>query len=168
MGETARFDRLYEEHASAVLAYALRRTDAASADDVLGDVFLVAWRRIDDVPAEALPWLLGVARRVLGNQRRSFRRQDALRERLQTHTAPMVEETDGRVLTALSTLSEADRELLLLIAWDGLSASDAATVLGIRPSALSMRLSRARNRLRTALAGPATRPLSSTTTGASS
>jgi len=64
------FEQLYRQHAGAVLAYARRRTMQAVADDVVADVFLIAWRRVDDVPAERLPWLLGVARRVLANQRR--------------------------------------------------------------------------------------------------
>lgn len=171
MGRTDRFDRIYEEHATAVLAYALRRCDAGRADDVLSDVFLTVWRRLDDVPAEPRAWLLGVARRVLSNQHRALRRQEAVRERLRAH-APTFSGSDlggGDLAGALEALSERDRELLLLIAWDGLSPQEAAGVLGIRAGALSMRLSRARARLRVALAeSDGAHPPFSTTTGASS
>ncbi len=68
------FEQLYRQHAGAVLAYARRRTTQEAADDAVAEVFLIAWRRVDDVPAEPLPWLLGVARRVLANQRRGERR----------------------------------------------------------------------------------------------
>lgn len=61
----ARFEDLYRSHAPRVMAYVLRRTEPAQADDVVADVFLVAWRRLDRVPAEPLPWLLGVARKQL-------------------------------------------------------------------------------------------------------
>lgn len=171
MGRTDRFDRIYEEHATAVLAYALRRCDAGRADDVLSDVFLTVWRRLDDVPVEPRAWLLGVARRVLSNQHRALRRQEAVRERLRAH-APTFSGSDlggGDLAAALEALSERDRELLLLIAWDGLSPQEAADVLGIRAGALSMRLSRARARLRVALAeSDGAHPPFSTTTGASS
>ncbi|HWF23902.1 MAG TPA: sigma factor [Solirubrobacteraceae bacterium] len=57
------FERLYREHAGRVKAYGLRRVGSeAAADEVVSDVFLVVWRRLDDVPDDPLPWLLGVAR----------------------------------------------------------------------------------------------------------
>src|SRR5918911_48988 len=80
-GARERFARLYEEHSGRVLAYALRRAAPDVAADVVAETFLVAWRRFDDVPAEPLPWLLGVARRVLANRRRSERRLERVRER---------------------------------------------------------------------------------------
>ncbi len=151
------FETVYERHAPAVKAYAQRRADSATADDVLAEVFLVCWRRFEDVPhADQLPWLLAVARRVLSTQRRSQRRRDALVHRLAQHTtAPtdayaMVE--DGALAGALARLGDDDRELLLLIAWDGLTPSQAAVVLGAKPATVRVRLLRARRRLDRALA----------------
>lgn len=80
--DAARFEALYAEYGDTVLRYALRRTTRASADDVVAETFLVAWRRLDRVPAEPRGWLLAVARRALANQRRGERRRDALATRL--------------------------------------------------------------------------------------
>ena len=77
-----RFEELFREHYGAVRGYALRRAPADLAQDAVSETFLVAWRRLDDVPADALPWLFGVARRVLANQRRSADRSSALERRL--------------------------------------------------------------------------------------
>ena len=79
---TQRFEEMFTEHYAAVRGYALRRTSADAAQDAVAETFLVAWRRLDDVPPDALPWLFGVARRVLANQRRSAARSEALEERL--------------------------------------------------------------------------------------
>ncbi|HWF75029.1 MAG TPA: sigma-70 family RNA polymerase sigma factor [Solirubrobacteraceae bacterium] len=158
MERRERFEVLYRSHAGAVRGYALRRTGAAAADDVVAEVFLVAWRRLDDVPADPLPWLLGVGRRVLANRRRGDERQAALREQLVAETvvrpafeAPSTDH-DDRVLRALGTLAPDDREALLLVAWEGLGSARAARVLGLRPGAFAMRLHRARRRLARALA----------------
>jgi RNA polymerase sigma-70 factor (ECF subfamily) len=150
------FDQLYRRHAGQVRAYALRRTEpAAAADDVVAEVFVVAWRRWGEVPDPALPWLLGVARKVLANQRRSEHRAVALRTRLNAEpAAPTVSPSAGldhRVLRALGDLGERDRELLMLIAWEGLSVTEAATVLGVRPGTAAVRLHRARQRFARAL-----------------
>ncbi len=152
-----RFEALYGANAGAVLAYALRRTSAANADDVVAEVFLVAWRRLADVPADERIWLLGVARRVLANQRRSQARQRALRERLAPQlpsTSPPagLDSRDQRVLRALAGLREPDREALLLLGWEELSHAEAARVLGIRARTFSVRLHRARRRFALALA----------------
>ena len=80
----ARFEQLYGDYADRVHAYALRRTSPAAADDVVAEVFLVVWRRLHKVPDEPLPWLLGVARRVLANQRRGDARRAALIDRMAT------------------------------------------------------------------------------------
>ena len=80
--DTERFRALFAAHRSAVLAYARRRVDPDAAADVVAETFLVAWRRLDAVPDDALPWLYGVARKVVGNQRRAQRRSQALVERL--------------------------------------------------------------------------------------
>ncbi len=77
-----RFELLYAKHAPAVKAYVLRRADASTADDVVAEVFVVCWRRFEEIPVDPLPWLLGVARRVLSTQRRGERRRGALHDRL--------------------------------------------------------------------------------------
>jgi RNA polymerase sigma-70 factor (ECF subfamily) len=152
MDDQARFERLYREYADQVHAYARRRSDAVTADEVVADVFLVAWRRVDRVPGEALPWLLAVARRVLANQRRSTRRVAALRDRLgEAFAPPGLGADDQGVLSALGALGERDREVLLLIAWEGLSQAEVAEVLAIGRPAVATRLHRARRRLADAL-----------------
>jgi RNA polymerase sigma-70 factor (ECF subfamily) len=147
---------MYAQHASAVQAYVLRRSDPATADDVTSEVFLAAWRRIDAVPADALPWLLGTARRLLANARRGSRRQFALRERIGAEpgvqSEPAPSDRSWVVLRALARLNERDRELLLLIGWEGLDAERAARALGLRRRAFDARLYRARRRLSEALA----------------
>jgi RNA polymerase sigma-70 factor, ECF subfamily len=147
-----RFEALYRAHAGAVLAYACRRTDRATADDVVADVFLIVWRRVADVPADPLPWLFGIARRVLANRRRSDARAAALNDRLQATTPLQQAElratpVDAALERALGALSERDRELLLLVAWDGLDPARAACALGVRPGTFAVRLHRARRRL---------------------
>ena len=150
-----RFELLYAKHGPAVKAYVLRRSDPSTADDVVAEVFVVCWRRFDEVPADPLPWLLGVARRVLSTQRRGERRRGALRERLAETTAEPTDPTltieDGSLAAALGRLSSSDRELLLLIAWDGMSPAQAAEVLEIKPATARVRLLRARRRLKGAL-----------------
>jgi RNA polymerase sigma-70 factor (ECF subfamily) len=149
-----RLERLFAEHSQEVRAYALRRIDAASADDAVSEVFVVACRRLDDVPADALPWLLACARRVLANQRRGAGRQRALLERLAGSGATEVPdwEPGGRsLLRALSELSESDREVLLLIAWEGLDPARAAAALECSRTTFAVRLHRARRRLAAAL-----------------
>lgn len=149
-----RLEALFERYGPEVLAYARRRTDSASADDVTSEVFVIAWRRLDAIPQDPLPWLLGCARKVLANQRRSARRRDALRDRLESDRRPAGYGLDdeGVLAQALSRLSDRDRELLLLIAWDGLDHGQAASVLGCSPATVSVRLHRARARLARALA----------------
>jgi RNA polymerase sigma-70 factor (ECF subfamily) len=186
-----RFELLYAKYAPAVKAYVLRRAEASTADDVVAEVFVVCWRRFEEVPVDPLPWLLGVARRVLSTQRRGERRRGALQERLAGQAGgEMVDApedfvtaaptdfatsrsadiagdspsasrylsegalavvTDPALVAALARLSESDRELLLLIAWDGLSPAEAATVLGVKPATARVRLLRARRRLTQAL-----------------
>ena len=145
------FEALYDRCAAAVLGYCLRRTTPELAEDAFAETFAVAWRRRDAVPAEPLPWLYGVARKVIANQRRSARRQAAVARRLvETARAPSAAdapESSRRVVTALSQLRETDRELLLLVAWEGLKPAAAAHVLGITPARCRLRLHRARRRL---------------------
>jgi RNA polymerase sigma-70 factor, ECF subfamily len=164
MDDQARFDAMYREHGGAVRRYVRRRWDAQSSDDVVADVFVVAWRRLTEVPDDPLPWLLGVARRVLANRRRGADRERALRERMSSHwlPAPSPGEDDqpmdrGAVWEALGALSERDREVLLLVAWEGLAPARAARVLGIGANTFAVRLHRARRRFRRALVAASVR-----------
>jgi RNA polymerase sigma-70 factor, ECF subfamily len=146
------FERLYEEHWTAVLGYCRRRASAEVADEVLNETFLIAWRRLDDVPRDARTWLIGVARKVLANHWRGERRRQALTDRLAATewrpVAPREEPADADALRrALSELSEPDREALMLVYWDGLSPTQAAAVLEASPAAVRVRLHRARRRL---------------------
>ena len=147
------FEALYARHAGAVRGYAMRRCDPETADDVVADVFLIAWRRRDELPEDALPWLLGTARRVLANHARGQSRRVRLRDRLaaQPVTAAAPAHVSGRLQAALAGLSERDRELLMLMAWEGLELRQAAEVLGVRPNTLAVRFHRARRRLSDAL-----------------
>lgn len=158
MDAHARFEALYREQAGAVRRYVRRRWDAASTDDVVADVFVVAWRRLDDVPDDPLPWLLAVARRVLANRYRGGARQSALEQRMRSEQLRAGPERDvdqlerGVVWRALGDLSERDREALLLVAWEGLSSARAARVVGVRANTFAARLYRARRRFDRALA----------------
>jgi len=167
----ARFRRLCEAHTAAVLAYALRRIPRDDAADVVAETFLVAWRRLDEVDERsALPWLYAVARRVLLSQRRAARRQQAIAERVAAAEPSDLSEPSNpssgshRVLDAIAGLSEPEREVLLLAAWEELSSSEAAQVLGCSATAYRIRLHRARKRLRERLAGPARPPAPSART----
>ena len=154
--------QLYERHAGAIAAYALRRAAAADAADVVADTFLVAWRRHDEIPTEpdTLPWLYGVARRVLANQRRSQDRRTRLHDRLRSEFVEFDSRVDRmedaerfrRVATALADLSDDDAELLRLTAWEGLSPTEIAATMELEPGAVRQRLRRARQRLRHRLA----------------
>jgi RNA polymerase sigma-70 factor (ECF subfamily) len=152
--DTRDFEALYDRCAASVLSYCARRTTLELAEDALAETFSVAWRRRDAIPSEPLPWLYGVARKVIANQRRSARRQAGVARRLveeapapSAHETPETPESSRRVLAALSRLGETDRELLLLVAWEGLKPAEAARVLGIAPARCRLRLHRARRRL---------------------
>lgn len=159
LGDTTEADRLeaiFREHYEAVLAYARRRAPVSVADDVAAETFAIAWRKADKIPREPLPWLLGIARRVLATQRRALARRERLSNRLARNlVAASPDDQLGEALgTALNALPDRDREVLLLIAWEGLSAREAAAVVGASPAAVYVRLHRARRRLRTALIPP--------------
>lgn len=121
----------------------------------MADVFLTAWRRLDDVPAgdAARVWLYTTARRVLANQRRSSRRRMALQERLAVEKASASQEAlrseeEMLVRDALRRLGPRDREVLLLSEWEGLSPAQIAQVLGCLTVTARGRLHRARRRFR--------------------
>ncbi len=162
--DEALFRRLYADHFRAVVAFAVRRAEQPDdAADVVADTFLVVWRRLDDVPVgdEALPWLYGVARRVLANQRRSLLRRERLGARLRStlREVPAPDPGDAadsgavvdRVRAAMDSLSPADRELLQLVGWEELEPQEVAVVLDLPAATVRTRLTRARARLRAAL-----------------
>lgn len=144
------FEAMYARFADPVFRYALRRTgNPADAEDVLSETFAVCWRRLAEVPSgRELPWLYGVARRVVANQRRSRGRLNRLRQRLQAEPVadldPPGEAPDAREV--LDTLSGADQEVLRLALWEQLTPSEIAVVLGISENAVYIRLHRARQR----------------------
>lgn len=151
-----RFEEVFRAHHAAVRAYALRRTERTAAEDAVAETFLVAWRRFDDLPSDALPWLLAVARRMLANQHRGRSRRERLVERLRGSTAayvapPSEPDAGHEALRALTELRPADREVLMLVAWDDLAAEQAAAVLGCTRAAFAQRLHRARRRFAAAL-----------------
>lgn len=150
----ARFSRLFRDHEREILRYALRRSAAPEdAADVVAETFLVAWRRLGEVPAEgeARLWLYATARRVLANHQRGIKRRTRLAERLREELRrqlPAQPASERPVLDALAAMSDADRELLMLVGMEELSPSEAARVLGISTVAARTRLHRARRRLR--------------------
>jgi RNA polymerase sigma factor (sigma-70 family) len=151
-----RFDALYQTHSADIVAYCTWRADSASdAQDAVADVFLTAWRRLDDVPAgdAARVWLYATARRMLANQRRARRRRAALVERLalaESVHKPSSDPEDHLVHEALGRLGRLDREVLLLSEWEGLSPAAIASVLNCPKVTARSRLHRARRRFRSA------------------
>ncbi len=164
-----RFRDLYDAAYVDLLRFVRRRVHPTHAEDVVGDVMLVAWRRLDDVPADlsdARAWLFGVARNTLQNTRRREDRHDALAIRLAEDPSgpadaghhPDLVTCRVDIAAAWPLLSATDQEAIALSVLDGLSAPEAAAVLGISSTAFRLRLSRARRTLR--------RRLGSTSTGA--
>jgi RNA polymerase sigma-70 factor (ECF subfamily) len=148
------FDAFFGAHYPELRRYVVRRIEGGSgADDVLAETFAVAWRRRDQIPEPALPWLFGVCHRVIANRRRSARRRARLFARLATtqiglgrDPAEILAER-SEIARAFSELSDSQREVLRLVAWEGLSAADAASVLGCSTAAFRVRLHRARSEL---------------------
>ena len=138
-----------------------RRTDPATAEDVLAETLLVCWRRVDELPEPLLPWAYGVARNCLRNAERSVRREQRLVARIATVDPPTestpestpesADAADAELAAALASLRPDDAELLRMWAWDQLTAAEIATVLGITANAAGIRLHRARQRLRSEL-----------------
>ena len=150
-----RFTRLFDAHYAAVRAYAWRR-GPDSADDVVAETFTIAWRRLGSVPAEPLPWLIGVARNVRRNLERGERRRRAREpDCVDAVVAPSFAgalEAAAVLHTALEGLPAGDREILLLVAWEGLDRAGLAAALGCSAATAGVRLFRARRRLAAALA----------------
>jgi RNA polymerase sigma-70 factor (ECF subfamily) len=157
-----RFLCLYEAHHRAVYAYFKRRIDSESARDGTVETFLVAWRRIDKVPdgERALPWLYGVARRVLANQRRARKRRGRLINRLarlSVETAPPAEmivvrrSEEEAVVAALGKLQPAEQELLMLATWEEMPHAEIGQMLGCSAHAVDQRIYRATRHLARAM-----------------
>ena len=149
----ARFEGLAPGLIEPLRRFLARRTDPATAEDVLADTLLVCWRRLDDVPEEALPWAYGVARNCLANAERSGRRQERLAAKIAVvdppaATVPGPDAGDPELTAAMAALRPDDAELLRLWAWEQLAPAEIATVLDITANAVSIRLHRARERLR--------------------
>lgn len=157
------FVALYRRTHEDLRRYAVRRVGSAFADDIVAEAFLVAWRRLDVVPDEPLPWLYGVAQRVIFNAERSARRSERLAVRMseQAKLGPgyHVDFANDAVerLTideAMAKLPDRDQEILMLVAWEGLEVKGAAEALGCTTTAARVRLHRARRRLSNCLATP--------------
>lgn len=162
-----RFEAMYNRTSRDILSYFARRVHSREdAADLLADVYLVAWRRWNDVPSppEDRLWLFGVARRTLLAQRRADTRRheaaDALRDELRRRPIESPDTTVApadqviRVTEALKRLSAADRELVTLRLWDALTIAEVAKVVGVKEATVRVRLHRARRRLRTLLDVP--------------
>jgi RNA polymerase sigma-70 factor (ECF subfamily) len=151
-----RFERCFRDHYAQLLAFSLRRVAGRDiAEDVVGDTFAVAWRRRDRLPDPALPWLYAIAAHVIANQYRSTRRRHNLDLRLAHEIGAAGPGSDpaeslarrDAFSAAFALLGEPEREVLRLIAWDGLDTRDAARVFGCSPGAFRVRLHRARRKL---------------------
>ena len=153
--DTEQFEACWHANIRRIVAYAERHVGRDAASDVASSTFVTAWRTWEAVPDEPLPWLLSVARGHVRNHLRSTRRRDGLEQRVallqaSAYAGPDVSVTATERAEALATLAampEADREALLLVAWEGLTTEQAAEVLGCRAGTLRMRLHRARTRL---------------------
>ena len=152
-----RFTALYDELYPRVHAYAVSRSGRTLAEEVTSETFCVVWRRFRDLPEPPLPWILGIARNVLRENYRANARQESLTTELSNWTSSVpdigeaVEERTS-VLRGLAALPDADRELLTLVAWHGLSTEEAAKVIGCSKATYFVRLHRARKRLERAMA----------------
>lgn len=150
----AHFESIAPTILEPVRRFLLRRTDPPTADDVLADTLLVCWRRLDEVPeGGALPWAYAVARHCLANAERGQRRQRRTAARLAVVDPPSEVpdapgERDDALHEALEGLRPEDAELLRLSAWEQLTPAEIAAVLDLTPNAVSIRLHRARQKLR--------------------
>lgn len=156
--EEVRFAEIYHRWAKPLHAYCARRSPAFQAADAVAETFLVVWRRIDEVPdgEAALPWLYGVAYRVLSHQWRHRARSGRLLEKLRglaeletpTPDLVLVRRIESQtVIKAASRLRPIDQEILRLTLWEELSHAEVASVLGLEPGAVKQRAYRARRNL---------------------
>lgn len=153
------FREFFAAHHPQILAYAIRRVPDV-ADDVVAEVFAVAWRRKNQIPDRALPWLYATARQIVLHQHRSHARRRRLMDRLSQRVTPLVDGSDDvvdqvdahrQVHRMLARLSAPDAEILRLWAWESLDGAELAMVLECSPAAARVRLHRARHRARALL-----------------
>ncbi|HEY2053357.1 MAG TPA: sigma-70 family RNA polymerase sigma factor [Solirubrobacterales bacterium] len=151
-----RFESCFREHHARLLAFAMRRVSGReAAEDVVADTFAVAWRRRDRIPDGPLPWLYAIAANVIADQYRSTRRRQDLGLRLAHEARADASGSDpaeslalrDAFATAFARLEEHEREVLRLVAWDGLEVREGAQVLGCTQGAFRVRLHRARRKL---------------------
>jgi RNA polymerase sigma-70 factor (ECF subfamily) len=148
------------EASAGLLGYFERRVDPrADAADLLGEVMLTAWRRVDQLPEDPerrRMWLFTIAAHVLANHRRSARRRGALADRLRGLLASPAHQPDPgeahAVRDAVRRLPAAQRDLVTLVHWDGFTLADAAEILGVNPSTARSRYAAAKAALHDALA----------------
>jgi RNA polymerase sigma factor (sigma-70 family) len=154
--DAERFARLFRGHYHHIQAFARRRVGDRFAQEIVAETFLVAWRRLHDVPEPALPWLYRVAAFEVANLGRRQARDVRLQLVLAQHPQPDLGEVSDpseavdqvrQVRRAFALLPSADQEVLRLAAWEGLSTADGALVLGCSEAAYRVRLHRARARL---------------------
>lgn len=154
----AHFERLYETHHPAIQSYCFRRLAPFDANDAVAEVFLVAWRRIEDAPIGGgeLPWLYGISRNVVSNAQRSARRSGRLKAKLSGLGAPahpgpetqLVQSAEAReALEALATLRPDIQEIVKLRTWEELSVDEIAGIVDLSVRAVESRLTRARRKL---------------------
>lgn len=156
------FEAVFDDAYLEVRRYIVRRAENPDVvEDLLAETFATAWRRREVLPDAPLPWLLGIARLVIANHRRGERRRTRLFARLARDPLDLgrdpadVLAERSRIARAFACLSDGEREVLRLVAWEGLDASEASAVLGCTPGTFRVRLHRARNELvkQLALAG---------------
>lgn len=158
------FARAYAQHRRRVHAYVARRVGTSDAEEVTAEVFLTAWRRWPDPAVAGLPWLYTTAQFVVSTFLRSRQRYDQALQHLaavsRCEPGDATEASADRVVAAraLLALRDADRDLLLAVAWDGLTTGELAAVLGCSTATVSVRLHRARRRLDAALRAHDSRP----------
>lgn len=148
--DRAWLESLFDAHAGALRAFAVRRVGVDDGDDIVAEVFVTAWRRRNEVPAESLPWLYQVCRNVILHHGRSSTRRDALTRAMHASAPSPVQsaEQSTRVLvdSVLDALDNTDAEIMRLAVWEQLEPAEIAQVLGIRPGAARNRLMRARRK----------------------
>ena len=149
-----RFVRLYRDFQPKISAYVRRRLPESDAADALADTFLTVWRLVGRAPEDPLPWLYRIAANSVANQRRSARRRSRLQDRARVWRelggvgdSTLAAETSGALQTAWPRLAEGDREVLRLVAWEGLDGQQLASALGCSHAAARVRVHRARRRL---------------------
>lgn len=158
-GGDARFVELYDRYYGKLVSYCRRRTTPDQVDDAVAETFLIAWRRIEDVPRsdEALPWLFAIAFRVIGHQYRTSSRQKRLSKKLMglgVDSTPnegeeivVIDHESRQVIEALSRLRHRDQEILRLSVWEQFTHAEMGLVLGISEEAAKKRFARARTAL---------------------